>query len=205
MFGVWVGIDFWEILWYDIFIKIYFEEVFMANVPTFKYLPEPVKTGVFKINGTVTCDCCNNKINVYYDGPFYSEEEVEFLCPDCIKSGQAHEKFDGDFQDCCNCDKVSDKEKLLELCERTPCYTGWQQEYWLAHCDDYCAFIGYVGWNEIKQMGIEKEIEEDLFENDYHGFDIVNIKECLFNDGDMQGYLFRCIHCGKYRLYVDCN
>ena len=37
-------------------------------------------------------------------------------------------------------------EMLKELVERTPGYHGWQQEF---DCGD-CAFIGYVGWNDIK-------------------------------------------------------
>ena len=171
------------------------------ELPTFKYHPEPIKTRAFKTDKTVICDCCDSKIDVYYDGPFYSAEEVEFLCPNCIKSGKANEKFDGDFQDCASCDKVNDKEKLLELCYRTPGYTGWQQEYWLAHCDDYCAFIGYVGWDEIMQMGIETEIEDDLSANSE--YPIPTVKQYLKIDGGMQGYLFRCLVCGKHRLHID--
>ena len=114
------------------------------ELPLFKYHPEPIKTGAFKTDEVVVCDCCGKKTDVYYDGPFYSTEEVEFLCPGCIKNGKANKKLDGDFQDCASCDKVNSREKLLELCERTPGYKGWQQEYWLAHCakhgDRYCAF-----------------------------------------------------------------
>ena len=29
---------------------------------------------------------------------------------------------------------VDDPEKLDELIHRTPGYSGWQQEYWRAHC-----------------------------------------------------------------------
>jgi len=65
---------------------------------------------------------------------------------------------------------------------------GWQQEYWIAHCDDYCAFVGYVGWKELVEMGIDNEM-----------------KECMYNEGSMQGYLFKCLHCGEHFLYVDCD
>ncbi len=40
---------------------------------------------------------------------------------------------------------------LKEFVERTPGYHGWQQEFWLAHCGDFCVFIGYVGWNDIEK------------------------------------------------------
>ena len=173
------------------------------DIPKFKYHPEPIKTGAFNIDDVVVCDCCEKETTVYYSNPFFSIDEIEFLCPDCIKSGNASKKFDGAFQDSCSCDNVNDEEKLNELCTRTPGYKGWQQEYWLAHCDDFCAFIGYVGWNEILQMGIEKEIEEDLSTN--NDFSIADIKKHLKNSGSMQGYLFRCLLCGRHRLHIDCD
>lgn len=77
-------------------------------------------------------------------------------------------KFDGEFQDVANVDSVSDSQKLDELIHRTPGYCGWQQEYWIAHCDDYCAFVGYVGcvgWKELVEMGIDNEIEKITIKN----------------------------------------
>ncbi|MEH6978944.1 CbrC family protein [Bacillus pseudomycoides] len=43
---------------------------------------------------------------------------------------------------------------MKELIHRTPGYGGWQQEYWLSHCNDFCAFIGYVEWEEIAHLAI---------------------------------------------------
>lgn len=177
------------------------QQQIVDSLPGFKYHPEPIKTGAFKIGEAVVCECCDKATNVFYSEPFFSVDEIEFLCPDCIKSGRAHEKFDGDFQDSHSYDKVSDKEKLNELCTRTPGYCGWQQEYWPAHCDDFCAFIGYVGWNEIQQMGIEKEIEEDISKNS--DYPISAVKQHLMINGSMQGYLFRCLVCSKHRLHID--
>ncbi len=78
----------------------------------------------------------------------------------------AAEKFAGSFQDDASIEGVEFEydeedefagikntypdEMLKELVERTPGYHGWQQELSLAHCGDFCAFIGYVGWNDIK-------------------------------------------------------
>ncbi|WP_458787851.1 CbrC family protein, partial [Vallitalea sediminicola] len=80
--------------------------------------------------------------SIYNVGPFYAIEEVENICPWCIKNGKASEKYDGMFQDDQSCDKVNKEEYLDELVHRTPGYCGWQQEYWLSHCGDFCAFIG---------------------------------------------------------------
>jgi uncharacterized protein CbrC (UPF0167 family) len=170
------------------------------SVYYFKYHPEPLKTGAFTSGKSVVCYCCGKKTNVYYDGPFYSEEEVEYLCPKCISDGSASKKFDGVFQDPACCDNVDNKDFLDELCHRTPGYKGWQQEYWLAHCGDFCAYIGTVGWSELVKMGISEEVEQDYSEHGNMNIEI--IKQCAIN-GHIQGYLFKCLKCGKYRLHVD--
>jgi len=175
----------------------------MENLPVFKYHPDPIKTGAFQTDEIVTCKCCDKETSVYYTGPFYAVDEIEYLCPECIKNGKASDKFDGSFQDESSCDEVSDNEKLNELCTRTPGYSGWQQEHWPAHCDDFCAFIGYVGWNEIEQLGIATEIEEDISANGEYPISMV--KEHLSVSGRLQGYLFCCLNCSKHRLHIDCD
>ena len=146
------------------------------KIPEFKYHPDPIKTGAF------------------------SQGEYR----KCIANGMAASKFDGEFQDPESTDRVSNPDKLDELIHRTPGYFGWQQEYWIAHCDDYCAFVGYVGWKELVDMGIDGQIEKNYDQN-LNGFDIKDVKECMYNEGGMQGYLFRCLHCGEHFLYVDCD
>ena len=153
---------------------------------------------------SVMCPYCGKETEVWYESPFYSLQDVECLCPQCIADGSAAAKFDGEFQDCACTDKVSDPEKVRELTERTPGYHGWQQEYWMAHCDDFCAFMGYVGWQEIEEMGLAQEIGE-TYRQDVCGFDFEDIRQHMCNGGSLQGYLFRCLHCGKHFLYADCD
>lgn len=172
------------------------------KIPIFKYHINPIETGAFQTDKNVICDCCGKETSIYYDGPFYSVADVEYLCPECIASGRAAEKFDGDFQDAFSADKVSDDEKLDELIHRAPGYCGWQQEYWLAHCDDFCAFKGYVLWKDIVKMGLEKEIEEN-YREELNRIDFNTVEECL--KGSMQGYLFQCLKCKKHLLYIDCD
>lgn len=165
----------------------------------FKYHPDPLGTGAFQNDDTVVCDCCGEQTDVYYTNPFYSVEEVEYLCPECIASGAAAEKFDGEFQDGECLDEVSDPAKLDELIHRTPGYCGWQQEYWIAHCDDYCAFLGYPTWEELENDGLAAEIEE-TYRDDICMVDFEDAKEHLKIES---GYLFRCLHCGKHFIYID--
>lgn len=165
----------------------------------FRYHPDPLKTGAFMNDKTVTCDCCGKQTYVYYTNPFYSVNEVNNLCPECIASGAAAEKFDGEFQDESSTDEVSDPAKTDELIHRTPGYCGWQQEYWLAHCDDYCAFLGYPTWEDLEKTGIDKEVEE-TYREDICGIAFEDAREHIKVNGC---YLFRCLHCGKHFVYID--
>ncbi len=182
------------------------------ELPFFKYHPNPFETGAFKTDNTVTCDCCGKETQVYYTGPFYSVEDIEALCPWCIASGKAAKKFDGEFQDYCSIEGISadpnepnsinyKKESTIELVEKTPGYSGWQQEYWLGHCGELCAFVGYVGWADIEDILDEfADLEKDCSDFGIKRDDLPNY---LRDNGSCQGYLFQCLVCKKYRLYFD--
>ena len=125
------------------------------GLPTFRYHPNPLETGAFEESKEgVVCDCCGKMTHIFYTNPFFSVEDIAYLCPECIASGEAARKYDGSFQDDFSVDDgVDDPEKLDELIHRTPGYCGWQQEYWRAHCGDYCAYLGYVGARELRALG----------------------------------------------------
>ncbi|MDE7244154.1 MAG: CbrC family protein [Oscillospiraceae bacterium] len=172
-----------------------------SNLPRFKYHPDPIATGSFReLDGPVICPCCKKETSIIYAGPFYSINNVENLCPYCIASGAAAEKFSGEFQDSESVDEVSDPAKLEELTQRTPGYCGWQQEYWRAHCDDYCAYLGTVGYAELEELGLADEIRETL-PNDWYSEIFTDVTK----DGSIAGYLFQCLHCGKRLLHIDCD
>ena len=111
------------------------------ELPKFKYHPnlyDPEKVIDGVVYGEEICQCCGNKVNVYIDSM------ADCICMDCVASGKAAEKFDGEFiQDT---EEVSDESKREELFKRTPGYCSWQGEHWLACCDDYCAYLGDVGY-----------------------------------------------------------
>ena len=148
----------------------------------------------------VVCSCCGQITHIYYEAPFFAIDNIEYLCPECIVSGRAAKKFDGSFQDGCSVDEgVNAPDKLAELIYRTPGYCGWQQEYWRAHCGDYCAFLGYVGARELRALGAMEEVLDDSMWDDEQ-------KEMIqkaVNGGHMQCYLFRCLHCGKHLVWMD--
>lgn len=171
------------------------------GLPSFRYHPDPLDTGAFERSKEgVVCDCCGKATNIFYTTPFFSVEDIDCLCPECIASGEAAQKYNGSFQDEYSLeDGVDDPEKLDELIHRTPGYSGWQQEYWRAHCGDYCAYLGRVGARELRALGVLDEVLDDPMWDDEQK---EMIQEAV-NGGHLQCYLFQCLHCGKHLVWMD--
>ena len=166
----------------------------LNNLPKFKYHPNVYETDYVTFDDGV-CECCGKETSAYVSD-IYAEEDVECICMDCVASGAAAEKFDGEFVQ--DAERELDEEKREELFCRTPGYESWQGEYWLTCCDDYCAFIGNVGYDELRDRGLESLIDEckDLSEAGFK-------PEELEKGGSPTGYLFQCLHCGQYRFWAD--
>jgi len=96
-----------------------------AQLPKFKYQPCCAENEIFtraKPGRPAVCQCCGRETLWYYES-MYCEKEIGCLCPDCISSGAAAEKFDGDFvQDAEPLENGA--EKTEELFKRTPGYTS---------------------------------------------------------------------------------
>jgi uncharacterized protein len=112
-------------------------------LPRFKYHPDPLRTGSIKAS-TLACDCCGKARGYEYSGPFYSAHQpTPTLCPWCIANGKAAQKYRGRLVDP---DPLLDAEVsghiAREVSERTPGFSGWQQERWQNHCRDACEFHG---------------------------------------------------------------
>ena len=151
----------------------------LQSLPHFIYHPDPLATGAFVEGEAKVCPSCGKESNIYYDLIPYCIDNIKNLCPFCISNGLAAEKFDAEF--------VQDAE--------------WQGEYWLSCCQDYCAYLGTVGTRELKAMGIAEQVLEDYeARGEYQ-----DIEEYLVKDGSLCGYLFRCLHCEKYQLWVDAD
>ncbi len=153
------------------------------------------------IRGEGVCDCCGRSVTEYIDS-VYSAQAPDCICLSCIHDGSAAEKFNATFVQ--YAEEVSDPQKRDELFRRTPGYLAWQGENWLVCCDDYCAYLGPVGIRELEEMGIIDEALADYAAQE-PSYPIDVVEEYLDRDGDLTGYLFRCLHCGRYRLYVDAS
>ncbi len=168
--------------------------------PKFKYHSKPLSSGSFCWKARpVVCSCCKNETNYKYNNSLLDYSvEIKDICPDCISNGSASKKFNITFTDS-YIGTVSDKEKIDELMYRTPSYVGWQIGRWRTHCDDFCEFIDYVGINELKSLGI---LDEILSDSEWTEQDKENINQ-LEKTFSPQGYLFKCLHCGKHLLWYD--
>lgn len=170
-----------------------------SELPTFKYFPDPLKEGVIKEEKTL-CPVCGKESDYVYVGLLYAIDSDKGICPWCIKDGKAAEKYDGEFQPGWSCEKVDSDEYMDELIHRTPGYFGCQEERWLSHCGDYCAFMGGIDRNKFDEM--EDELREDIER-------IVKSEDITYEDfQDSIGryrwaYLFKCLRCGMHRLTTD--
>ena len=178
------------------------------ELPKFKYSPNAYKIDVF-VEEEGTCSVCDQHRKIKYDSSFYSVEEPEYICPWCIADGSAAKKYDGEFNDSAGVEaplgydeneilQAAFDEKVVEVAQRTPSYVSWQQEVWLSHCNEPCAFVGYADSEMIRP--ILHELEADI-EN--AGYDSDMIAEELSRESSPVGYLFQCLHCGTHRLHVD--
>ncbi len=166
-------------------------------LPRFKYNPNVYESG-YVIFDEVICDCCGRKVQAYINSIF-SEKAVENVCMECVDSGEAARKFNATF--IADADEVDNAEAVEELFHRTPGYLSWQGEQWASCCNDYCEYIGTVGIKELEELGIDSDFFDE--NGSYDGWS--GVRDLLFKDGDICGYLFRCLHCGKYYLRIDAN
>jgi len=179
------------------------------TLPKFKYHPDPLKTGSVEESDAL-CECCGEAKGYIYVGPVFSEEELaDCICPWCIASGKAHDKFDAEFTDF---DGIGDygsweeipKEIKEEVSYRTPGFSGWQQERWWTHCNDAAEFLGAAGKKEIEEYG-EELVAELKKETGYDDEEWSYYYKNMDKNGSPTAYIFRCLHCGKLGGYSDCD
>lgn len=180
-----------------------------APLPEFRYHPDPLATGAIK-SSDARCVACGQARGYIYVGPVYAERDLdEQLCPWCIAGGRAHEQCGAEFVDADGIGGYGTWEAVPstvvhELVERTPCFSGWQQERWFTCCGDAAAFIGRTGKAELQATG-QGALEGIRLEAGYEGRDWEEYLDALDADGSPTAYLFRCLHCGRFGGYSDCD
>jgi uncharacterized protein len=184
------------------------------SLPHVKYHPDPIRTGAI-VEGAITCNICVKERNFRYDGPFHDAYFNTYydvpICPWCIADGSVAAKYDGwfqlDYPDYLNGTHVGSKAATGELCRNTLGHKSIQPAYWLVHCDDYCAFIDYVGWQKIEDLvpQIRDDIKRMVGSDTMVTVTLDTYRDELsrLGNGAYWGYLFRCLTCGQPRFYAD--
>ncbi|WP_180687579.1 CbrC family protein [Streptomyces gossypiisoli] len=175
-----------------------------ANLPYFRYHPEPVASGSIR-ESAETCACCERATGWIYTATFYTAQQVSGrFCPWCIADGSAAERFEGEFTDSYGLDGVS-AETLEQVTHRTPGFHAWQDPHWLVHCNDAAAFIGEVGYTELAaHPDALDQLRADLRLSGWH--DASQLENFLTNLGHgASAMLFRCTSCGTHLAYADAS
>lgn len=184
--------------------------------PTFKFFPNPLRTPSV-VESSAPCECCG-KVDKYsyvagIDG--YTDSKGDFadvnnLCLYCIVNGEAIKKFGGAFTDKSSiANRTADKAITEEIMYRTPSFSTWQDKEWLSHCKLPCVYIGRVYIADLFKMGIYKQVRTELSKTLYHKqmpMTIAEIDDMLIQmteGSSLEGHLFKCTVCGKYRLHTD--
>ena len=172
------------------------------DLPKFKYHQNPILTGSIKESSNV-CECCNEHKGYIYTSTMYSEIDVDSICPWCIASGLAAEKFDGRFSDDLPLLAAGvDKAVVKEVCERTPGYNSWQQEEWQAHCGTACEFHGDTEKEELAALSGD-ELEIFLKVNDIDKSLWLQILDGYQKGGSPAIYKFVCPECSNKIYQMD--
>jgi uncharacterized protein CbrC (UPF0167 family) len=152
----------------------------------------------------VACVCCQKDRGYAYTGPVYSAEEPGGrLCPWCIADGSATAKYDAQFSGGTVRGDVP-REVLLAIAERTPGFTGWQDEQWLLHCGDGAAFLGRAGTSELAaHPDAVESIRLEISGWSWPSDQVEEYLSTLDKDGQPTAYLFRCRVCRAHLAYSD--
>jgi uncharacterized protein len=166
------------------------------QLPFFRYHPDPLATGAIE-KSNVTCVCCGKARGMIYVGSVYSKTDLDgVLCPWCIADGSAASKFHAAFADSNPLIRASVPSNIVEEVHlRTPAYISWQQEHWLAHCNDACEFHGDASVDDVQSASEETKMHWMAY---YHKDDAdwKRIIDGYVPGGDSALYKFVCRHCG---------
>jgi uncharacterized protein len=175
-----------------------------STLPAFPYHPDPVASGVI-VASESKCVCCNQARGLVYIGPAHTKHEGvrENLCPWCIADGSAASKFDVEFADAHPLFKAGIDRKIVDVVtKQTLGYFSWQQDDWLTHCRDACAFHGHASAEDIK-LASRATIEAWKTEYGMTDIDWNTVTAGYQPRGHSAFYKFVCRKCSQVLLGWD--
>lgn len=177
-----------------------------GQLPHFRYHPDPVASGSV-IPSTAECILCEQPRGHIYQGPLYTQStRSEPICPWCIADGSANRNLNAEFSDAHAFDDEIPPEIVDEICTRTPGYSSWQTGQWLGCCEDAMAFMKPIGIDEIRSHHptlLAAAMLYALHQLGLAGAKANQLVDSLSSTDSPTAYLFRCLHCHRYRLHID--
>ena len=174
-------------------------------LPRFRYHPDPVATGSIE-PCDAACPACGRLRGFRYVGPVYAVEELDdALCPWCIADGTAAARYDAELTDV-GWGVPDDVPASVtdEIAHRTPGFHSWQQDHWLYHCGDGCAFLGAAGRSELEEHADAlAALRREAASFGWDDHQITAYLASLTKGGSPTAYLFRCLVCGTHLAYSD--
>lgn len=176
----------------------------MSDFPRFTYHPDPIATGSI-IPSDEACECCRTARGYVYCTSPYGEDEIEYVCPWCIADGTASEKLGASFSDSWPLSQAKISREIIdEVTLRTPGYSSWQQESWIACCEDACEFHGDADPRELAVLlGDDRSrVAEDF---DLPIGDLDEMLKHYEPGSSLAIYKFKCRHCEAVHYNWDCD
>ena len=179
------------------------------NLPTFRYHPDPIRSGAIQPDLTAECKSCGQKRGFIYTGPVYSEHDGldDAICPWCIADGSAAAKFAAYFVDVNSVADEVPQPVQKELEQRTPGYQSLQESEWRACCGDAAAFLMPVTEKDLMSREFPKSrrllARYLITEQDMDSGDASDFIQTLEPDSGHAAYMFKCLKCGKFHFHID--
>lgn len=172
------------------------------TLPHFVYHPDPIATGALA-ETTMPCQCCGELRGWTISHHMYCADDVENICPWCVANGSAAAKFDGDFNDSMPLAQAGVDETIIEtVSKRTPGYETWQQECWIACCNDACEFHGDASRESLLALN-QDEMARLAQETDFPFDVLMDILKNYQPKGSPAFYRFVCRQCGTVHHNAD--
>jgi uncharacterized protein CbrC (UPF0167 family) len=180
-------------------------------LPSFRYHPDPVRTGNV-VRDDIVCEVCGQQREFSYVGPYVSPdahyENEDPICPWCIADGSAAEKWQASFVAAGYLSAAAlaqmSPAALTDLQFRTPSFRCLQQDRWLDHHGEAAAFLGEVGADEYLRLPPEAQAAVRRTAGDDPSRPLSDDDQVLRLRADGDGpavYVFQCLHCGRYDAF----
>lgn len=175
------------------------------------------------------CSLCGEE-KPGFEGPFYGEDEIEFICENCLERGEIVEigatTNDGDMESLreqivemqpnLKEEQVARQveQKYAALAEQTPPMATHSPLLWPAHCGDFCIYIKEAGRADLQKLAPGADSHAfflmHFLQSDQHQ-DAEKIHARMRRESTENNhishspavYLFQCRNCDEYFLLSD--